>query len=556
MSERVFRLLLIDSDLVFRLGVRAWLEGSADLQIEAEADTSEAALALLGSRSFDLVLLDLGLDRLDLCQRLQTQYPSLPILILSAARNSESIEAALKLGVQGHWIKGTNPDELVIAIRRVGSGQTYFSDRPSASSAIEAKLSPLAMLRQNIRRSSLRQIDANLADVRSQLAGNSSGFDRAILQGQQRELKVARWLVNRVLLRGKDIPVDLSVPLQLTSLLDPALPPTQTTLPLRSYLFDSIASKLEHDLQNLTSIPLEIDILKAAKKRELLKLIVQDLERILSDLIAAEITPIQLQSRLPQVMRDLWQIVVTNFFGRYFALSVNESTQISEHDIVPVILKETAIVQAEVLDKIPLVTELFAHILFRSPLEIDNTSYAVGTSEAMLRSKALLENLIIEVANAVIQPLLNNFANVELIKQKFYNYNLITTREIERFRNDLSWKYRRSRYFDEPKAIFESQFPLLVLNELGITKIDVYAPRTQELKQLSGIRFIVTLVLELQDALAPRLRSTVAFLGSGFVYVLTEIIGRGLGLIARGILQGIGSAWQDHRFRKFVDRAK
>jgi len=94
------------------------------------------------------------------------------------------------------------------------------------------------------------------------------------------------------------------------------------------------------------------------------------------------------------------------------------------------------------------------------------------------------------------------------------------------------------------------------LNELGITKIDVYAPRTQELKQLSGIRFIVTLVLELQDALAPRLRATAAFLGSGLVYVLTEIVGRGLGLIARGILQGIGSAWQDYRFRKFVDRAK
>jgi len=232
MSERVFRLLLVDSDLVFRLGVRAWLEGFADLQIDAEADTSEAALALLGSRAFDLVMLDLVLDRLDLCQRLKTQYPSLPILILSAARNSESIEAALKLGVQGHWIKGTNPDQLVTAIRQVGAGQTYFSDRPSVSSIVETKLSPLAMLRQNIRRSSLRQIDANLADVRSQLAGNPSGFDRAILQGQQRELRVARWLVNRVLLRGKDIPVDLSVPLQLTSLPDPVSFPIQTALPL------------------------------------------------------------------------------------------------------------------------------------------------------------------------------------------------------------------------------------------------------------------------------------------------------------------------------------
>jgi hypothetical protein len=31
------------------------------------------------------------------------------------------------------------------------------------------------------------------------------------------------------------------------------------------------------------------------------------------------------------------------------------------------------------------------------------------------------------------------------------------------------------------------------------------------------------------------------------VYVLTEIIGRGIGLVGRGILKGVGTMWQDNR---------
>jgi hypothetical protein len=56
--------------------------------------------------------------------------------------------------------------------------------------------------------------------------------------------------------------------------------------------------------------------------------------------------------------------------------------------------------------------------------------------------------------------------------------------------------------------------------------------------------------LEIRDAIAPRLRATVSFVGSGLVYILTQVIGRGIGLIARGIIQGIGSSWQDLRTDK------
>ena len=150
----------------------------------------------------------------------------------------------------------------------------------------------------------------------------------------------------------------------------------------------------------------------------------------------------------------------------------------------------------------------------------------------------------------IVQPLLNNFADVEEIKQKFYDGKLISTREIERFRNDLSWKYRWNSYFVEPKAIFESQYWLFVLSDRGIGRISIYAPRNQELAELAGWQLAFTLVLETRDAIAPRVRAVIALLGTGVVYLLTQVIGRGIGLIGRGVIQGIGNSLQDNKFRK------
>lgn len=169
----------------------------------------------------------------------------------------------------------------------------------------------------------------------------------------------------------------------------------------------------------------------------------------------------------------------------------------------------------------------------------------------MERAETILQNLLIQLANGVVQPLLNRFADVEEVKQSFYDRRLISTREIERFRNNLSWKYRLENYTGEPEKIFESRYELFVLVSRGIAKISVYAPRSQELKKLSGIPLLVTLVLELRDAIAPRLRAAIAFIGNGFVYVLTQVIGRAIGLIGRGILQGLGGALQESKNKRF-----
>ena len=50
----------------------------------------------------------------------------------------------------------------------------------------------------------------------------------------------------------------------------------------------------------------------------------------------------------------------------------------------------------------------------------------------------------------------------------------------------------------------------------------------------------VTLALEARDALAPQLQNLVRSLGDLLVLLLTQVVGKAIGLVGRGILQGMG----------------
>lgn len=554
----LLQLVVIEADPVLRLGLVTVLGQCSEMQVVAEVETMAAALRVLveqmrGRAGIDLVLLGLSRDRsLEDCQQLKVQFPNLPILLLGSPQAAVLL-SAFQLGVEGYCPQGSSVADLISAIRRVAAGQTVWDlDRlEQATIAVTpAQISVLSVLRQNVRSSGLQQIEAALAQINAALQSpNLSLVDRAFLIGQRRELKAARWFVKTLLPNAKatESSPSLSPLLQptLTTLLKepPAIASVEMTArDLQAHLFDGVSAKLQSSLENLTNLPLEVDLFKAERKRELFYGVLRQIEASLDELRFSQVQPSQLPEKQSAILRDLWEAVTKDFLGRYYTLRVRNQ----DIEVVAALLQEADFVQKQMLDRIPLVLELYNYLLFQTPLTIDHTSYAADQPEALLRATDLLENLTIQLANAVLQPLLNRFSDLEVIKQSFYDRRLLSTREIERFRNNLSWRYRVDRYLAEPKAIFESQYWLFVFTPQGIGRISVYNSRREELEDLSGIQLAVTLALETRDAISPRLRSAIAFLGSGVVYLLTEVIGRGIGLIGRGIAKGIGNAWQDN----------
>ena len=570
MSDRLTHILLIDDDSIFRLGLRTALEAFPDLQIVAQADTGVTALNILSEseNAIDLVILELSIGRnpnqsgLTLCQRLKTNYPYLPILLLTAESEPSLLMAAKAFGVEGYCAKGCEIAAIVQAIRQLMRGESYWlSNLPVLITPVRPP-----SWHHKMRSQGLRQIEDTLAQVTQSLQNPKlSTLDWLFWSGRRRELLAARWVVNQLLptdvivvehgLSAEDQNAPSRLPSNRVTRQLPAasmgnLPLSQIAQP--STPFEVTLAKLQSSLSNLTGVVLEIDILQAEKKRDLLYIVLQKFEEILAELRFSQVTLEQLPQKRSQILQDLWQLSITEFFGKYYTLPVGND----EFEVVRVMLGDTVIVQDAILDKIPLVVELLAHQLFQTPLMIDNVSYPAQTPEALARLEMIIQNLMIQVANGVIQPLLNEFADIETIKQSFYDRSLISTREITRFRNNLSWRYRRFQLLLEPRAIFESRYDLFVLSDTGIKQTSIYAPRRQELEQLRGIAFAVTLAYETRDAIAPRLRGAISWVGQGVVYVLTQVLGKSIGLVVRGVIQGIGSSLQETRFGKNSERDK
>jgi DNA-binding NarL/FixJ family response regulator len=606
MSSAPLRLMLVDEDPVFRLGLKIWLEQSAGFAVVAEASQGDEALAALAARrppaetwsetdeaelegafitvpDLDLVILDLGLGEgmpdqipgLQLCAEIKSRYPALPVLVLSSRTEPVLQAAAKQMGADAYGARGMPVRELAQLIQQLVSPPETLAIQGTVTPAEtfgQPVPGPLTALRISLRLSSLQQIEAAMTELRTaQRLGTGSPLSDALVAGRYRELKAARWLIKRILATpgfsdqwtsaapaappppGAEAPP----PQRIEPMAETRLPePGQTLVPtpserlslqrgdLQTLIFESVFRKLQGSLENASSLPLETDILREEKKRELLFLTLRKLEDALDDLRQARLLPGQLTATSPDILRDVWQAVIIDFFGRYYTLEVDTL----EQPVVKTLLQEEPTVQSAILNKIPQVPLLLGHLLFQEAMLVDGSAFLATTPEALGRSRLLLENLLIQVANAVMQPLLNRFADAEELKKHLYQRRIMSTRDIERFRNDLSWRYRWDSLVNEPKAIFESQHRLLTLTERGIQTRFVYAPRQEELERLSGLQLSVTLAIEARDAIAPRLRTTISFLGSGLVYLLTDVVGRGIGLIGRGIIKGVGSAWSDPRY--------
>lgn len=582
MSDRPLKLLLIDSDPIFRLGLRQTLEEFPELEVVAEAETYTTALQILAElaqlspNQVNLVVLEPDNNRsanrqeisLQLIRQLKTQYPNLPILLLCHILQPGMLIALKAAGVNGYCPKGTSISELIVAMHQVTAGNSYWIHQTQEETVWESETiaqmslpknksqKPLInKLRNKMRESGSSYIKANLNEVTRQLEiPGLTLLSRAILAGRRRELLAAQWVLDNFLDSpqpqhpAKTFNSSTELPSQLpeTSItvanptINPLSPPLLSPRALQATLFASCINKIQFNLQNVTDIPLEIDILREDKKRELLYLVLQKFADSLDELRAAEVELNRLNQEKNRLLLYVWSDTTKEYFGKFSRIQRGEI----KLEIVSTLLEDKTIVETvktEIINKIPLTTELLSYLIFQTELYIDNTTYSPGSYQANEHAAMILENILIHIANAVIQPLLDRLANIEAIKKDYYNRQFLSTRDIERFRNDLSWKYRWQNYVGEAQQIFESRYELFVLAPRGIAKVFVYAPRTNELDQLGGIPLIVTLLLEFRDAATPRLQSLLSFLGNGVVFFLTRIVGRGVGLIVRGVLQGIGS---------------
>ncbi len=559
MNEPKIELLIIDRDPIFRLGLCAALSHYSDFVIAAQENTTEDIFSQLNDGFMpNLILIEWDIQTktdkkaapLVFCQQLRQQYPQIPLFILAANWDSEEITQVKAMGVKGFCQKGLNIENLVYGLRRVAAGEIYWQEEiveigePNLIQQFLGKIS----------QSGREQLNIDLETLESKLnSGEVPLIEKWFISARRRELNSARKLIDK--LTGES-PYPDSQSRRITQALpedreqkpdNELLPPPQIAITtinsdsVTAKAFNRVLGDISQGVSNSTDLWLEIDILRPQARQKLLYLIVENLEPVIFELVQEQDISLQAEQALYQV----WQKSLTNFFFQYY----QDRNEIDYETLLSICDREYLGFRQTILERVYYAGELLAYLSWQKPLVINYVEYRADSPEAMLRSINLLHNLIIHLANGVMQVILNYFSELEVFRYNLFDSKYNNSRKIARFRNETVWRYRQLKYWQEPSDIFESCYRLLVLRNGKIKTYLINAPRDLELTQLQGLPWLTTITLELRDAVAPRLRSLFALVGSSLVFALTNVIGRGIGLIIKGIIQGINSTIKDFNKR-------
>jgi len=124
------RILVIDDSLQFQRLVHRILEQKREFQVVGEGSDGLVAVQKANELKPDLVLLDIGLPKLngiEAAKRIAQIIPSAKILFVTMNSDAAVVEAALNSGGQGYVLKADAGSELWPAIEAVFQGMQYVS---------------------------------------------------------------------------------------------------------------------------------------------------------------------------------------------------------------------------------------------------------------------------------------------------------------------------------------------------------------------------------------------------------------------------------------------
>jgi DNA-binding NarL/FixJ family response regulator len=127
---RKIRILLADDHAVLRAGVRALISGEPDLEVVGEVGTTHAAVEFAEAAQPDVVSLDLtmpGGSSVKAVEQIRDRCPKTKVLVLTMHDDAAYFRAVLAAGASGYVIKTASDSELLMAIRAVAEGRTFFN---------------------------------------------------------------------------------------------------------------------------------------------------------------------------------------------------------------------------------------------------------------------------------------------------------------------------------------------------------------------------------------------------------------------------------------------
>ena len=433
----------------------------------------------------------------------------------------------------------------------------------------QAAVQPTMGLGQWLLTSGLQQISNDLQVIEALLTPPPDNFMlRFLLEGRQRELSSARQLL---LLLWGPLQVGLA---DLKPLGGVAGTPSSTSgasqnpavaITLRernaiavwATIQERLTTAVDLGLGNGTGSLLAMEGLHPHRRRDLLMALLQQLDQVMVRLRSTDASSIhgvslsmgavpsnslepdsihhnsleqQWQSLQPEVRRHAIQAMT----GSYVRLPRGEQLQ----PVAQTLISSAELTQSD--EELPDPRRMLEPLLRDQPVLVDGQLLPSDHPKALLQLETLVSNWLVRSAELISAELLGICGEWPELRRYLLDEHLIPTRELERLRNQLNNQSRWQLWVQRPIRLYESRRLLYQLKAGRIEPLQLIEPRDDELRRLGWWQQQVALLLEARDAIAPQLQALVKRFGDLMVVVLTQVIGRAIGLVGRGVAQGMG----------------
>jgi len=135
----MIHVLICDDHQIVRQGIQQMLADAGDIAVAGEAENGPDAIRFVrekaaanagGPIGVDVVLMDIAMphrDGLDVLRQLRSEFPRLPVLMLSTYPDKQYAVRSLKLGAAGYLNKSADSQALSGAIRKVAAGGLFIT---------------------------------------------------------------------------------------------------------------------------------------------------------------------------------------------------------------------------------------------------------------------------------------------------------------------------------------------------------------------------------------------------------------------------------------------
>ena len=141
------RIILADSQAIYRVGIRKVFALEDDLRVVAQADSLESLRTAVERYPTDVVLLEGGLlaGTTNVIPELLRLAPDVKLIVQAVAADENHTVELYRRGVRGIVNRSISPDLLVRCVRRIAAGETWI-DNQSINWVIEAYRAQAAAL--------------------------------------------------------------------------------------------------------------------------------------------------------------------------------------------------------------------------------------------------------------------------------------------------------------------------------------------------------------------------------------------------------------------------